>query len=124
MRNVIQNLSDNCSGSRIEDLEFYINEYERKLQDFAFDDARQISADMQYYLNDKSTSFKVGRNPETHENLNSLDEYKPMELNLDNSKYNFTPAFTQPNIFPAIIVVIMFFATTSLLTVYILHKRK
>ena len=61
----------------------YLTLYCNRLQDKAFSDAGQLLNDVRWYHSQNSNTMKNGRNPETHEILDSLKPIPPLPIRLD-----------------------------------------
>ena len=79
-------IKDNASRAN------YITSYCNDMQDNAFKDGKQILNDVTMAQNENCNTFKIERNPETHQMTGKEVVLPPMELKLDASKYNNVPA--------------------------------
>ena len=70
----------------------YITSYCNDKQTQAFKDAKQILNKVVWEQNKNSNSFKIKRNPETHQMTGEVIVPSPMELKLDASYYKNVPA--------------------------------
>ena len=70
----------------------YITSYCNDMQTQAFEDGKQILNDVVWTQNKNSNSFKIERNPETHQMTGKKIVVQPMEVKLDASKYKNVPA--------------------------------
>ena len=70
----------------------YITSYCNDMQTKAFEDGKQLLNDVVWTQNKNSNSFKIQRNPETHQMTGQKVVLQPMEVKLDASKYNAVPA--------------------------------
>ena len=68
-----------------------ITDYCAMLQEQAFSDAKSLLNDVIWYMSENSNTFKVGINPETHEQTDELKTYAPLEVGLDASAYAVVP---------------------------------
>ena len=64
-----------------------LTEYCCSLQEKAFSDAKELLNDVRWTMSSNSNTFKMGRNPETHEILTTERVLPPMEVSLDGSFY-------------------------------------
>ena len=69
----------------------YITSYCNDMQTKAFKDGKQILNDVVWTQNENSNTFKIKRNPETHQNTGEKVVVPPMEVKLDASKYKDIP---------------------------------
>ena len=60
------------------------------------DEAGALLNDVRWYMSRNSNTMKNGRNPETHEILDELNEIDPMEVKLDASVYGVIPQAPEP----------------------------
>ena len=58
----------------------------------AFKDGKQILNDVVWEQSKNSNTFKIQRNPETHQMTGEKVVIQPMELKLNASAYNYVPA--------------------------------
>lgn len=70
----------------------YITSYCNDMQGKAFDDAKQLLNDLVWTQGENSNTFKVQRNPETHQMTGEKEVIPPMEIKLDASKYSEVPS--------------------------------
>ena len=69
----------------------YVTAYCVAAQEQAFSDAGRLLESVRWYLNRNCNTMKNGRNPETHEVLDTLRELDPMAVTLDPSAYRKLP---------------------------------
>lgn len=69
----------------------YITSYCNDKQTKAFEDAKQLLNDLAWTQSQNSNTFKIKRNPETHQMTGEKVVIPPMEVKLDASKYNDVP---------------------------------
>ena len=69
----------------------YITSYCNDMQSKAFEDGKQILNDVIWAQNNNSNTFKINRNPETHQMTGEKVVISPMEVKLDASKYKYVP---------------------------------
>lgn len=82
-------------ASKIKDNETrssYITSYCNNMQTQAFKDGKQILNNVTWTQSENSNTFKIERNPETHQMTGKEVVIPPMELKLDASKYNNVPS--------------------------------
>ena len=70
----------------------YITSYCNDMQNKAFEDGKQILNDVIWTQNKNSNTFKIERNPETHQMTGKQVEIPPMNITLDASKYKYVPS--------------------------------
>ena len=70
----------------------YITSYCNDMQIQAFKDGKQILNDVVWEQSKNSNTFKIQRNPETHQMTGEKVVIQPMELKLNASAYNYVPA--------------------------------
>jgi Dipeptidase len=86
MKELLNNASEDYTSDREKVID-EITEYCCLVQKNAFEDAKTILGSQLWTMCFNSNTMKYGTNPETHEVLNEKRELKPVEFNLDNSKY-------------------------------------
>ena len=70
----------------------YITSYCNDMQNKSFEDGKQILNDVIWTKNKNSDTFKIERNPETHQMTGKQVEIPPMNITLDASKYKYVPS--------------------------------
>ena len=70
----------------------YITSYCNDMQNQAFKDGKQILNDVVWEQSKNSNSFKIKRNPETHQMTGEIVVIPPMGVKLDASNYKNVPA--------------------------------
>ena len=70
----------------------YITSYCNDMQNQAFKDAKQLLNDVGWAQSVNSNTFKIKRNPETHQMTGEKVITSPMEVNLNESAYSYVPA--------------------------------
>ena len=69
----------------------YLTDYCNTMQNQAFSDAKALLNDVMWTQSENSNTMKLGRNPETHEILDTERVLPPMEVDLDASVYAEVP---------------------------------
>ena len=69
----------------------YLTDYCNTMQNQAFSDAKALVNDVMWTQSENSNTMKLGRNPETHEILDTERVLPPMEVSLDASVYAEVP---------------------------------
>ena len=69
----------------------YLTDYCNTMQNQAFSDAKALVNDVMWTQSENSNTMKLGRNPETHEILDTERVLPPMEVDLDASVYAEVP---------------------------------
>ena len=69
----------------------YITDYCSAMQRQAFSDAKQLLNDVMWEQSDNSNSMQMGRDPETHQILNTKRVLDPMKVDLDPAAYEAVP---------------------------------
>lgn len=69
----------------------YITSYCNDMQTKAFEDGKQILNNVTWMQSKNSNTFKIERNPETHQMTGKEVVIPPIELKLDASKYKYVP---------------------------------
>lgn len=85
----------NEKASKINDSDVrasYITSYCNDMQNKAFEDGKQILNDVIWTQNKNRNTFKIERNPETHQMTGKQVEIPPMNITLDASKYKYVPS--------------------------------
>lgn len=70
----------------------YITSYCNDMQNQAFKDAKQLLNDVGWTQSVNSNTFKIHRNPETHQMTGEKVITSPMAVNLNESAYSYVPA--------------------------------
>ena len=79
----------------------YLTDYCNTMQNQAFSDAKALLNDVMWTQSENSNTMKLGRNPETHEILDTERVLPPMEVDLDASVYAEVPDAATPDGSPA-----------------------
>lgn len=69
----------------------YITSYCDEMQTNAFEDGKKLLNDVIWYQNKNSNSFKIERNPETHQMTGKQVVIPPMNITLNATKYKNVP---------------------------------
>ena len=70
----------------------YLTSYCNDMQNKAFEDGKQILNDVIWTKNKNSNTFKIERNPETHQMTGKQVVIPPMNITHDASKYKYVPS--------------------------------
>ncbi len=82
---------ERAAGIDSKDAADYITKYCSIMQKQAFSDAKALLNDVMWNQSNNSNSMQLGRNPETHEVLDTKRVLEPMEVDLDPAAYSEVP---------------------------------